>query len=534
MTSRRVLVAVAATFAIAAACAAVGVAIWRPAPELPTTFSAAGRPARIVPDYADCWLPPNICPISFRIEEAGAEYRVHAHADACAGFVVGSRGASVSFPSTPWRNLLDGNRGGQLRFDVYVRQAGAGWRKFDSIVSQVAAEDIDPYVAYRLLGPIQVLSSNMGTYQRELSTYVQTPILESKEGSSRRCVNCHTFANNDPDSMVLHLRGAEGTALLVARNGRVSKVDTRRSEHAPPGSYGAWHPNAKLVALSFSAMVQFFHTAGNRRDVFMFDSDLGVLSVESNRVIACPAIADPDYVETFPCWSADGKALIFSRTKRQWTDRTGNEGPVPPVYKDVRFDLMRIAFDPDTCTWGDLETVLAADRVGLSIVEPRVSPDNRTALVTMTDYGCFPIFRDSSDLYFVDLNSGAYRPLSANSPESDSWHSWSRNGRWIVFASKRETGVFSRLFFSYVDRDGRDQKPFPLPQKNPDFYDALLDNFNAPEFAVKPVGVNQREFLRAIYRTSTLPVKSDLPDYGLPNTAPAYGTPGAPPAFRME
>jgi hypothetical protein len=351
----------------------------------------------------------------------------------------------------------------------------------------------------------------MGTYERELGTYRETPILESKEGCSQRCVNCHTYANRNPDSMFLHLRGGEGMGMLLAQNGRVKKIDTRSEFFASPGSYGAWHPNEKMIALSFNAMTQFFHTAGNRCDVFAFDSDIGLYLVEANRIVSCPQISAKDRVETFPAWSPDGKYLYFSSAPKTWEADNDQEGPVPPDYDQVRFDLMRIAYDADSGTWGELETILAADDVGLSIIEPRVSPDGRYLLVTMAEYGCFPVFVTDSDLYLVDLEQGTHRRLAINSDRSDSWHSWSSNGRWIVFASKRDTGVFGRLYISYFDESGMEHKPFVLPQEDPAFYDACQINFNAPEFAIKGVSTPQREFLRAIYQSDGIKAQYELP-----------------------
>ncbi len=475
------------------------------------TAQAAGRVAQIKPDYSDCWLPPNIAPTNFVIHESDERYRVHIHSASQAGFVVASSGPKVIIPMEPWHKLLQQARGEELYFDIFGQRGDSQWVQYESIVNTVAPEEVDAYVGYRLLGPVQVLYTNMGTYQRELSSYRQTPILESKEGSSQRCVNCHTYANNNPDSMFLHTRGAEGAAMLVAQDGHAKKVDTRSDFFPSPASYGAWHPKGKIIALSFNSMVQYFHTTGNRCDVFAFDSDIGLYFVDSDRITSSPAIADRDCVETFPTWSPDGSYLYFSSTPKRWKTNNYKEGPVPADYDKIRFDLMRISYDEATDTWGTLETVLSADDVNQSVVEPRVSPDGRYVLVSTADYGCFPVFLTSSDLQLIDLQTGEHRPLTINSDQSDSWHSWSSNGRWIVFATKRDTGLFGRLYISYFDANGQEHKPFLLPQEDPTFYDTCKTNFNAPEFAIKAVSTSQREFLRAIYRTEAIPVQYDGP-----------------------
>jgi Tol biopolymer transport system component len=69
----------------------------------------------------------------------------------------------------------------------------------------------------------------------------------------------------------------------------------------------------------------------------------------------------------------------------------------------------------------------------------------------LSHHGNFPAFQPTSDLYVIDLKSGARQPLTAvNSIWSDSWPRWSSNGRWIAFASKREGGVLARIYF-YVN-----------------------------------------------------------------------------------
>ncbi|MCH5375495.1 MAG: hypothetical protein JJ992_16110, partial [Planctomycetes bacterium] len=166
-------------------------------------------------------------------------------------------------------------------------------------------------------------------------------------------------------------------------------------------------------------------------------------------------------------------------------------------YKEVKYDLMRIPYDIERDAWGKPEQVLSAEETGLSILLPRVSPDGRWLLFCMCDYGCFPVYQPSSDLYMMDLATGEYRKLEINSEFSESWHSWSSNSRWVAFSSRRRGGDFTRCYFSFVDRAGRACKPFLLPQRDPEFYDSFLKTVSVPEFLTGPVPIASETLARA-------------------------------------
>ena len=139
----------------------------------------------------------------------------------------------------------------------------------------------------------------------------------------------------------------------------------------------------------------------------------------------------------------------------------------PENYEKLKYDLRRISYDVATDQWGQAETVLSAEETGQSILLPRISPDGRFLVFCMCRYGCFPVYQPSSDLYLMDLATRQYRKLAINSEFSESWHSWSSNSRWIAFSSKRQGGLFTRTYLSYVDQAGTAHKPFVLPQQDP-------------------------------------------------------------------
>jgi len=463
----------------------------------------AGRAPRICPDYCGMVIPPNLAPLNFLVAEPGKDYRVRILADRGQAIEVASRSGSMKIPLRAWQRLLDANRGRRLTFEVRVRRADGSWTQFEPIVNTIADADIDRYLCYRLIRPIHIVRVDVGIYQRDLQTFDESVVVSNQSfGRGGGCVNCHTFTPNHPQQMILHSRGSgeisDLSGMIVVREGRVIKVDTRKlvgnAESARglvPKSlagYVTWHPNGHLATFVASNIIQFFHAVGENRDVFNLESDLALYHADSNTVTTAPQISQADRVETFPTWSPDGRFLYFCSTDPLPVER----------HREVRYDLMRIGYDADSQRWGEVEPVLLAQDTGRSITEPRISPDGRWLLFCMSDYGEFPVFQPSSDLYLMDLSTPGYARLDINSPRSESWHGWSANGRWIVFASKRRDGVFARPYFSYVDQQGRVHKPVLLPQKDPTFYDRFLKTYNVPEFTRAPVPATQRAIVAAI------------------------------------
>ena len=107
---------------------------------------------------------------------------------------------------------------------------------------------------------------------------------------------------------------------------------------------------------------------------------MGIYILASETVVMPPKLALPDRFETWPTWSPDGKYLYFC------------SGPKLPVqqYQEIKYDLMRIAFDEASGAWGDVEEVLSSKTTGLSIAEPRISPDGNHLLFCMLPYSSFP------------------------------------------------------------------------------------------------------------------------------------------------
>ncbi|MHC4325366.1 MAG: TolB family protein [Planctomycetota bacterium] len=460
----------------------------RDSPKAIEEFTETAAAPAISPDYSDIVIPTNIAPVNFRILEQGQQYFVKIRADSGKAINIFSKTGDVRIDPRQWRALLESNKGNKIFFDIYVMDAGRGWKKFRSITNTVAEDDIDGYLVYRRMKPIYNWWRGIGIYQRNLANYDESLVMHGRS-FEEGCLNCHSFVGNNPATMTIGLRSASyGSSTLLARNGTVKKIGSK-------WGYTAWHPSGKLAVYSINKVRQFFHTGRMEvRDVVDLDSALVCYFVEENKAV-CPAhLADKNRLETYPAWSPDGKYLYFCSAPVLWKDRN----TVPPENFDkLKYDLCRVSFDLSGNSWGQVEMVLSAEETGLSILLPRVSPDGKFLLFCMCDYGCFPVYQAGSDLYIMDLSTGEYRSVAFNSRYSESWHSFSSNSRWIAFSSKRRDGLFTRTYLSYVNNDGKVFKPFVLPQRDPEYYDSLLETYSVPELITGRIRVGKSVLGRA-------------------------------------
>lgn len=439
---------------------------------------------KISPDYTGVTLPPNIAPLNFKIIEPGDQYKVEIHAKAEPSIELNSKDGKIEIPSRAWRKLLEANLGQDLLIDISVKRDGE-WLQFGSIVNHIAPEDIDPYVTYRLLRPVYTYWLDMKLCQRDITSFRESTILDNKS-INKACLNCHIACRNDPSKVIFHVRGMEGSSMLV-RDGKVSRFDTRTSFNKRGGSYLSWNPDGIHVAFAVIYITQVFHAVGETRDSIDYASDIIVYNIDTHAVSVSPLVADAKFMETHPEWSADGKYIYFCRAPQPEGLQATEDHLLDESYKDIKYDLMRIGYDVEHGTWGELETVLSAKETGMSIAMPRASFDGRFMLFNMKEYGPFPGFQNS-DLYMLNLETNDYYPLDeVNSDQADSYHAWSVNSRWIMVASKRWDGSCTFLYFSYVDEAGKARKPFILPQKDPEFYETYLMSYNVPAFLTGPV-----------------------------------------------
>ena len=465
---------------------------------IPDSSSKQDSLPSIFPDYTDVVIPSNIAPLNFRIEEKGQKY-VTVLTGGTEKVVIG--GEKVIIPSRKWDRLKEN---GQIEVQVFVRNDGKwnSYREFSITVSDM----IDPYIAYRLIMPSVESYERLSINQRDLTSFDEKVIYANQmvqHGESGQCINCHHFRNYGTDNMQFHMRQYLGGTILVT-DGQLHKINLKTDSTISAGVYPAWHPTHDYIAYSTNKTHQSIHAIDhNRIEVADEESDLILYDIKNRTVSIIEN--DPMEFECFPAWSPDGRTLYYVSARYEAPFDAQRKDRVFVRSREIRYDLYRKSFDPDTRTWGGSELLYKASDDSLSATLPRVSPDGQWLMFSAAPYGVFHIWHRESDLWMMNLRNGSIRCADElNSPEVESYHSWSSNGKWVIFSTRREDGAFTRLYIAHLNDDGSFSKPFALPQRDPDFNRAFMYSFNIPEFIKEPVRIKPKEFASFILSAPTI------------------------------
>ena len=442
--------------------------------EAPSSSSDSLPP--VFPDYTGVTVPSNIAPLNFMVEDAEKIQAVFSLEGRELAKEIGKKGI-LSVDPEDWRSILDQAAG--RSFDVTVsvwNDQNRDGLEYQPFRINVAADEIDGWIAYRLIEPGYEGWRQLGLYQRELSSFAEIAIVTNSK-STTTCVNCHHFPAYSSESMMFHARGANGGTILY-HNGSLAKIDFKSIGLKKNTTYPAWHPGGRFIAFSANTTHQIFYGEGRQQiEVFDTASDLILYDTETGDALTDPRFSTEKELETFPSWSPDGKYLYF-------VSHRADSLPVR-FTPDMQYDLLRVPFDHNTRTFGaKIDTLYRSSVQGGSVSYPRVSADGRYLLYTLSDYGTFPIWHTEADLRMMNLET--MQPVNVSewndAEEADSYHSWSSDGRWVIFGSRRLDGRFTRLYIGYFDEEGRPHKPFLLPQEDPRYHLWRHKSFNVPEF----------------------------------------------------
>lgn len=463
-------------------------------PEVPSDAVKTDAMPGIFPDYTEVTVPCNIAPLNFMLPDSLYSLCVARFTAADGSTQTYGDGVKVLIPTAEWQQMLSVSAGKSIKVEVFGQHDGQ-WQAFQPFNIYVSNDSVDPYISYRLVQPSYGYYDRMNISQRCLANFDESVIFNNKvscDDKKGQCINCHSYQNYGTDNMLFHVRVTNGGTIIVA-DGKASKVDLKRDGLISAGVYPSWHPKEALIAFSTDNTHQWFHTSDiNKVEVFDDASDLILYDVRKDEVTTI--CADTNRLEVFPTWAPDGSYLYYCSADR-WTPDSTNRGDYRLDYKTLRYNLYRRSFDAATRQFGPEQLVYQADSLGRSVSLPRISPDGRYITFAEGDYGYFNIWHKEADIRVMDLVTGAFVDVQdMNSPtDAESYPSFSSNGRWIMCASRRVDGNYSRVYLSYFDGH-KAHKAFLLPQTDPEHNTLRLFSYNRPEFMKEPVKLSIGEF----------------------------------------
>lgn len=245
------------------------------------------------------------------------------------------------------------------------------------------------------------------------------------------CVGCHAVSNvsHEIAAVVGPIPGRGVIYDLSGQRIEIPSIDA---------IYYAWSPDGQRLAFASSA------------------GDIHILDRQTNNVFALAGASDPDVTETMPAWSPDGQTIAFVRSlAAPGIGGASVEGPA---------DIYIVP-----AGGGQPQPLPGVSRDGFNYY-PAYSPDGRWLAFTRHTTGQRSYADDAAEIYLVLATGGEALRLAANdAPDgtplqnsSNSWPTWSQDGRWLAFNSKRDDPAFD-IFVTAVDENGNSGPAIPLP-----------------------------------------------------------------------
>lgn len=302
------------------------------------------------------------------------------------------------------------------------------------------------------------------------------------------CANCHSFtADGSTMAMDVDYSNDKGNyaispikdTTLLSPDNIISWSDFKRedgdftfallSQISPDGRYvvSTVKDRSIFVPVDDLEYSQLF---------FPFKGILAIYDRQTREFWALPGADDPELVQSNPCWSPDGKTILFARSPRYY-DKEAESSHSAVLGKGIadefisgrqgfQFDMYQIPFNHGK--GGKAVPVPGASRNNKSNFFPKYSPDGKYIIFCQADN--FMLLQKDSRMFIISVDGGQVREMTCNTSNMNSWHSWSPNGRWIVFTSKA-FGPYTQLMLAHVDENGVDAPA------------VLLEHFQVPERA---------------------------------------------------
>ena len=472
-------------------------------PSLPSSFTQANTEPEIYPDYVGVTVPPNIAPLNFLVDDVDDVVALISSPNGEETY--GGKKNKVQIDEKEWHEMLASAKGKSLSITLYTKK-DSKWLAYKPFSINVAEEEIDPYISYRVLPPTFVGYDELILKQRNLTNFDESTIYNNHQitkGVEGQCINCHSYQNYGTSNMMFHMR-LQNAGTMIVSDGELVFVNLKDESMISAAAYNNWHPFLPIIAFSTDHTMQSFHTRDiTKVEVMESASDIIIYDVKKNRVQT--VLNDSLEWELFPSWSPDGKWLYYCSAHYEYQKGYEDTDELLQNYRSLQYNLYRLSFDAETMTFGEPELVYDAVSKNRSAVQPRISQDGRYVLFAEGPNGLFHIWHTSAQIEILDLETGELLDTKAmNSPLPESYPSFSSNDRWILFESRRDDGNYTRTYFAYFDKQKKVHKPFEVPAEDPEYFRLFLRSWSRPELMKEPVRITPRQFYE---KALTEPIK---------------------------
>jgi hypothetical protein len=292
------------------------------------------------------------------------------------------------------------------------------------------------------------------------------------------CGNCHSFSA-DGNTIGLDLDAGlrdkggyfvspiKDTILFNPENYMSwSKIEKRRtfglfSKVSPDGRYIVTTVKDRVVMKNFP--VNPVENIVFSQLFFPVNGHLAVYDRQKDILRELPGANSEEYVQSNATWTPDGKNIVFCRAKALPRDSNLYEINVQDEKLIEQFVKRQKPFKYDICiipfndgNGGEAVPIKGASGNDRSNYFPAVSPDGKWLSFCQAEN--YMLLMPDSRVYIIPLHGGKAREMKGNLSRMNSWHAWSPNSRWIVYASKGMS-LYTDMFLAHVDDDGKDDIP---------------------------------------------------------------------------
>ncbi|MBN2807129.1 MAG: tetratricopeptide repeat protein [Prolixibacteraceae bacterium] len=317
------------------------------------------------------------------------------------------------------------------------------------------------------------------------------------------CGNCHSFATEQPllamdvdygnDKGSYAIASTLDTCILQA-DSIITWSNFKRNDNEPTyGLLSQISPDGNYVLSTVKDLSIFVAIDDNLAYSQLFFPIKGIVGIYNRKNETFSSLRganDEHYVQSNPTWSPDGKTVIFARAEAYVNEKVRQAGRALLSANDItefttggkpfKYDLYTLDFNDGK--GGIAKPLEGASGNGMSNYFPKFSPDGKWIVFCQAEN--FMLLQPDSRLYIMPAGGGEPRLMNCNMEEMNSWHSWSPNGRWLVFSSKNR-GLYTQLYLTHIDENGIDSPPVLLENLSfekraaniPEFYPFDGDRF---------------------------------------------------------